>query len=728
MMERTADSKIFRIEGMDCAEETAILRREVGPLVGGEDKLVFDILNGTMSVLSSSIDSQAVVDRVAKTGMKATLTGDEKGADEHNLALYRGLLTAISGAFGLKGFVAHARIAGSFGMAVGGEGVLQAHAVPFASKAFYAVGIAAGVWMVLPKAWFALKSRRPDMNLLMTIAVIGAVGIGEWLEAATVSFLFALSLLLESWSIARARRAVAALMSLAPETARVRQPDGSWKEIPSKEAALESVFLIKPGERIPLDGVILQGTSSVNQAPITGESIPVAKEPGATVYAGTINGNGSLEVRSTKAAGDTTLAHIIKMVGAAQGQRAPAEQWVERFARVYTPVVFVVAILIALVPLVTGGGWEEWIYRALSLLVIGCPCALVISTPVSVVAGLTAAAKNGVLVKGGMYLELPARLRAVAVDKTGTLTEGRPVVAEVIAMDKHTPLELLATAAALESHSEHPLAKAILEHAKAGKVSVPAVSSFEIIPGKGAAGVVNGQRYWLGSHRYLEERKQETVPVHEKLEALSKAGRTVVVIGDSSHVCGMITIEDKLKDGAAESVARLKKAGIERVVMLTGDNLATAKAVADRTGVDETRAELLPEEKVAAIEELVKRHGTVAMVGDGVNDAPAMARASLGIAMGAVGSDAAIETADVALMSDELDKIAWLIEHSRRSLRVIRQNIFASLIVKAAFVVLAFTGKASLWSAIAADMGVSLLVIVNALRLLRPSQSTVEMR
>jgi Zn2+/Cd2+-exporting ATPase len=331
-------------------------------------------------------------------------------------------------------------------------------------------------------------------------------------------------------------------------------------------------------------------------------------------------------------------------------------------------------------------------------------------------------------VKGGMYLELPARLRAVAVDKTGTLTEGRPVVAEVIAMDKHTPLELLATAAALESHSEHPLAKAILEHAKAGKVSVPAVSSFEIIPGKGAAGVVNGQRYWLGSHRYLEERKQETVPVHEKLEALSKAGRTVVVIGDSSHVCGMITIEDKLKDGAAESVARLKKAGIERVVMLTGDNLATAKAVADRTGVDETRAELLPEEKVAAIEELVKRHGTVAMVGDGVNDAPAMARASLGIAMGAVGSDAAIETADVALMSDELDKIAWLIEHSRRSLRVIRQNIFASLIVKAAFVVLAFTGKASLWSAIAADMGVSLLVIVNALRLLRPSQSTVEMR
>ncbi|MBI3288628.1 MAG: heavy metal translocating P-type ATPase, partial [Elusimicrobia bacterium] len=590
---------------------------------------------------------------------------------------------------------------------------------PGIAKAVYAVAVIAGVWSVLPKAWFALKSRRPDMNLLMTIAVIGAIGIGEWFEAATVSFLFALSLLLESWSIARARRAVAALMKIAPETTRVRASDGAWSEVPSAGVSVGTLFLVKPGERVPLDGTVVSGISGVNQAPITGESMPVAKEAGAAVFAGTINGNGSLEVRSTKAAQDTTLARIIKMVGAAQGKRAPSEQWVERFARVYTPAVFAAALLLLLPPLLFGASWEAWIYRSLTFLVIGCPCALVISTPVSVVAGLTAAARNGVLIKGGMYLEAPSKLRAMALDKTGTLTEGRPAVVELIAMNGHTQKELLATAAALESHSEHPLAKAILDHARAKGVSPAPVTSFLSIPGKGASGVVGGTPYWLGSHRYLEERGQETSEVHARLESLSQAGRTVVVIGDASHVCGLITVADRLRKDAADAVASLKRAGVERVIMLTGDNRATAEAVAKETGIDETHAELLPEEKVAAVEKLVERYQAVGMVGDGVNDAPAMARASLGIAMGAVGSDAAIETADVALMSDDLGKIAWLIGHSRRALTIIRQNIFASLLIKALFVALTLAGRATLWSAIAADKGVSLLVIFNALRLLR---------
>jgi Cd2+/Zn2+-exporting ATPase len=628
-------------------------------------------------------------------------------------------LTAVSGLTTAAAFAAHAWTAGGVGRALGGEGLVEGHPVPALSKALYGLAVACGVWTILPKAWAALRSRRPDMNLLMTIAVAGAIGIGEWLEAATVSFLFALSLLLESWSISRARRAVAALMALAPETVRRRLPDGSWQEVPAKDVPVGSTFLVKPGERIPLDGTVLQGRSSVNQAPITGESMPVAKEPGAALFAGTINGNGSLEARSTKTAGDTTLAHIIQMVGAAHGQRAPTEQWVERFARIYTPAVFAAAVLLLLPPLVASLPWEPWIYRSLTFLVIGCPCALVISTPVSIVSGLAAAARHGVLVKGGMYLELPSRLRAVAVDKTGTLTEGRPAVAEVLPLNGHTDEELTATAAALESHSEHPLAKAIMEYAKSKGVAPASVSSFTIIPGKGASGTVDGKAYWLGSHRYLEEKGQETDEVHAKLEALSQAGRSVVVIGDDSHVCGLISVADKIREDASDAVARIKQAGIEHVIMLTGDNRATALAVAARTGVDETLAELLPEDKVKAVAQLVEKYGSVAMVGDGVNDAPAMARSSLGIAMGAAGSDAAIETADVALMSDDLGKIAWLVEHSRRTLKVIRQNVAASLLVKAAFVALALLGRATLWSAIAADMGVSLLVIFNALRLLR---------
>lgn len=723
-MPEQAGALSFKIEGMTCADEVATLRRELGPIFG-EARLSFDILNGKMTVSADGppVAAEAIVQAVARTGMKATpwSGGAAVPAGASVRARFgQNLLTVLSGLLGLAGFLAHASSAGGFSAALGSEGMGAAHRVPLLARLLYSAGILTGAWHIAPKAWFAAKRLRPDMNLLMTVAVAGAVAIGEWFEAATVTFLFAFSLALESWSVGRARRAVAALMDLSPPLARLMQADGSTKDVPPAEVPVGAAFLVPAGQKIALDGHVLRGASHVNQAPITGESLPVAKGPGDVVYAGTINGDGSLEVESTKAAADTTLAHIVRMVAEAQSKRGPSEQWVERFARIYTPAVFGLAVLVLVVPpLLFGGAWGDWVYRALVLLVIGCPCALVISTPVSVVAALAAAARNGVLLKGGLYVEAPAHLKAVALDKTGTLTQGRPRVVEVVPMGGHDERELLQIAAALESRTEHPLAIAIREHAAAKGVAAPQPTDFQIVQGKGAHGTVAGREYWLGSHRYLEERGLETPEVHDRLAALSASGRSVVVIGDSGHVCGFLSLADAVRPESARAIAAMRRQGIQHIVMLTGDNRGTAESIARETGVDEVKAELLPADKVAAVEELVARYGQVAMVGDGVNDAPALARASLGISMGAAGSDAAIETADVALMSDDLSKVPWLIAHSHRALAVIRQNIAISLVVKAVFVVLTFAGHASLWAAIAADMGASLLVIANGLRLLR---------
>lgn len=714
-------SQHYRIRGMDCAEEIAILRREIGPLVGGEGNLSFDLLKARMTV-AAPVSEREIVTAVERTGMRAQVWKEgSEGAEPVGIwqRWGRTVLTTVSGVGTLTGFATHAWIAGGLTEAVGSEGTGLAHAVPIAARILYGIAILAGVWTVLPKAWFALRRLRPDMNLLMVIAVVGAVIIGEWFEGATVAFLFALSLALESWSIGRARRAVAALMDLAPQMARIRQPGGIEEEVPAEQVEVGTVLVVKPGERVPLDGSVVSGTSAVNQAPITGESIPVDKAVGADVFAGTINGDGALEIQSTKRAEDSTLAHIIRMVEEAQSRRAPSEQWVDRFARVYTPAVMAIALAVLVVPpLAFGGSWNDWIYRALVLLVIACPCALVISTPVSIVAALAAAAHNGVLVKGGLFVEIPARLRAVALDKTGTLTWGRPAVVEVVPLAGHDERELLQRVGALEARSEHPLARAILAYTKDRGIAVLPADDFQILQGKGATGRFEGREYWLGSHRYLEERGQETPEIHERLEAMSRAGRTAVVVGTVDHVCGLIAVADEVRPESKGAVQALRDAGIETIVMLTGDNRGTAEAVGRETGIDEVRAELLPAEKVAAIDQLVARYGQVAMIGDGVNDAPAMARSTISVAMGAAGSDAAIETADVALMSDDLAKLPWLIRHSRRTLRVIRQNIGFSLLVKAVFVVLTFTGFASIWAAIAADMGASLLVIANGLRLL----------
>jgi Cd2+/Zn2+-exporting ATPase len=594
------------------------------------------------------------------------------------------------------------------------------HALPVLPKMLYALAILSGSWFVFPKTWFAVRRFRPDMNLLMTLAIGGAIAIGEWFEAATVAFLFALSLALESWSVRRARRAVESLMAVAPAIARILHNDGREEEIAPGEVMIGTRLLVRPGERIPLDGLVLQGTSDVNQAPITGESMPVPKDIGAQVFAGTVNGNGALEVETTRLAGETTLAQIIRMVGEGQSRRAPSEQWVDQFAQIYTPVVLGVAVLIAVMPpLLWGAAWPEWLYRSLVLLVIGCPCALVISTPVSIVASLAAAAKNGILVKGGVHMETPARLRAIAFDKTGTITMGRPQVVEFVPMNGHTETELLERIGAMEAHSDHPLARAIVSFVEDRGIKMARADEFQVINGKGAMGRFNGRAYWLGSHRYLEERGQETPEVHDRLETLSKSGRTVVVIGNEEHVCGFIALADKVRPEAREAISQLRSSGVAHVVMLTGDNRGTAEVIAREAGIEDMRSELLPKDKVTAVEALVLEYGAVAMVGDGINDAPAMGPASLAIAMGAAGSDTAIEAADIALMSDDLGKLPWLIRHSRRTLAIIRQNISLSLAVKAIFVALTFLGHASLWAAIAADMGVSLLVIANALRLLR---------
>jgi Cd2+/Zn2+-exporting ATPase len=535
-----------------------------------------------------------------------------------------------------------------------------------------------------------------------------------------VSFLFALSLTLESWSVGRARKAVESLLGLTPPTIRLIEAAAQFREVAPETVAIGSRFLVKPGERIPLDGEVVNGNSQVNQAPITGESVAVEKTDGDAVYAGTVNGSGALEIRSTKPAGDTTLAHIIRMVGEAHQRRAPSEQWVDHFARIYTPSVMVLAICVLLVPpMFLQQPLGDWIYRSLVLLVIACPCALVISTPVSVVAALAAAARNGVLIKGGQFVEAPARLKAVAFDKTGTLTEGRLSVAEIVPFGEHSEARIVEVAAALESQSDHPLATAILEYARKEDVKRLEVSDLQNISGKGVTAQIGGTSYWVGSHRYLEERAQETEELHNLLVNKAHEGRTVVIVGGDHQVMGLLALADRVRPNAARTIADLRACGVEHVLMVTGDNRPTAEAIARTTGITEFQAELLPSDKVLFIESLIERYQSVGMVGDGINDAPAMGRASIGIAMGAIGSDTAIETADIALMSDDLSKLPWLIRHSRRTLAIIRQNIVASLAVKAVFVTLTMMGHASLWAAIAADMGVSLLVIFNALRLLR---------
>lgn len=585
--------------------------------------------------------------------------------------------------------------------------------------AFLVLSTIAGGWYVVPRGLRAALNRALDMNFLMSVAAGGAWIISEQTEAAATLFLFSIAELLEAYSMDRARNAIKALMDLSPAEAIVIR-HGQELRVPATDIEVGETVVVRPGEKIPVDGEVTTGRSSVNQAPITGESMPVDKEPGATVFAGSLNCQGALQVRSTKQVSDTTLARIIHAVEEAQASRAPSQTFVDRFARIYTPAVVLVAILVAVLPPLAGfGDWGTWVYRALAMLVVACPCALVISTPVSIVSGLAGAARAGILIKGGAHLEHAGAITTVCFDKTGTLTMGRPAVTDLVALNGRAESSVLRLALGVERHSEHPLARAILEHGAARGVTSPNSTEFEALIGRGARATMENEVVYVGNARLAQELGSASPAVTASLERFQREGKTAVLVTTEREPIGVFAIADQVRPGARSAIDSLRVAGIRRIVMLTGDNEGTGRAVAQQLGVDEYHAELLPDDKVRIVRELKSRGERVAFVGDGVNDAPAMAAATVGVAMGAAGTDVALETADIALMGDDLSKLALAIHLSRKTLHVIRQNVWFSIAIKAVFLVMAVAGWATLWMAVAADMGASLIVVANGLRALR---------
>ena len=571
------------------------------------------------------------------------------------------------------------------------------------------------------KGMAALRRLRLNINALMTVAVTGAFLIGQWPEAAMVMALYAIAEAIEARAVDRARNAIQSLLAMAPEDAEVRQADGQWLRLPVKAVAVGSTVRIRPGERMPLDGVVTSGQSSVDQSPVTGESLPVDKAPGDEVYAGTINQASSVEIRVTAPAADSTLARIIHAVEQAQASRAPTQRFVDRFAAVYTPGVFLLALAVALLtPWAMGWGWMTALYKALVLLVIACPCALVISTPVTVVSGLAAGARRGILIKGGVHLEGARQLRAVALDKTGTLTEGRPKLVAFEVLDPNDdPAELEALARSLAARSDHPVSQAIAAKLTA---ATREVDGFQAMAGRGVRGRIDGHDYVLANHRWIEERGQCSAQLEAKMRVHEEAGRSVTILGNSQRVMALLAVADTIKASSVQAVAELRALGVTPV-MLTGDNLATARTVAAQAGIDEVRGNLLPEGKQQAVLELKQRFGPVAMAGDGINDAPALAQSDIGFAMGAAGTHTAMEAADVVVMNDDLRRLPEMIRLSRQTHAVLWQNIALALGIKTIFLLLAIFDDASMWMAVFADMGASLLVVFNGLRLLKGSRS-----
>lgn len=562
-----------------------------------------------------------------------------------------------------------------------------------------------------------------DMKTLMTIAIIGAAIIGEWSEGAVVVILFAISEALETYSMDKARASIRSLMEIAPKEAFVRR-NGKELMIHVDEIEVGDIMVVKPGQKIAMDGVVIKGRSSVNQAAITGESVPVEKTVDDEVFAGTLNEEGILEVKVTKRVDDTTIAKIIHLVEEAQAERAPSQAFVDRFAKYYTPVIMIIAALVAIIPpLLFDASWNEWIYQGLAVLVVGCPCALVVSTPVSIVTAIGNAARNGVLIKGGIYLEETGALKAIAFDKTGTLTKGIPVVTDFKNLTTMEDQQLFSIIAALEYRSQHPLASAIMKKAEEDGIAFKEVQvdEFSSITGKGIKGTINGAAYYIGSPNLFEEvLKEGIVPrIREEIRALQEHGKTVMVFGTDEEVQAVVAVADEIRESSKDVIEKLHSLGIEKTIMLTGDNKGTAKAIGEQVGVSEIQAELMPQDKLEFIKKLRKDYGKVAMVGDGVNDAPALASATVGVAMGGAGTDTALETADIALMGDDLRKLPFTVKLSRKALAIIKQNITFSIGVKLLALLLVIPGWLTLWIAIFADMGATLLVTLNGLRLLR---------
>lgn len=574
-------------------------------------------------------------------------------------------------------------------------------------------------WGNFKKGIVNLFKLRFTMNTLMTVAIGGAFAIGYWEEAAVVAFLFGVSEWLEGYSSDKARQSIRQLMDIAPKTATIMR-NGEERILSVEEIEIDDIMIVKPGEKIAMDGEVVKGNSSVNQAAITGESIPAEKTLGDPVFAGSLNQAGSIEVKVTKLVEDTTIAKIITMVEDAQEQRAPSQAFVEKFAQYYTPSVMALAVVLALVPpLLFGASWEQWIYNALALLILACPCALVISTPVSIVSGISNAARNGVLIKGGLHLENAGALKAIAFDKTGTLTRGEPAVTNVIPLKGQSEEEVLALSAGIEKFSEHPLAEAIVKDAQRKGVTIKKAEDFQSIMGKGAQAVVDGITYLIGSPRFFGDMGISLAKVQEQILSLQQEGKTAMILGKNDEMLGIIAVADEIRETSKHALKQLKMAGIKKTIMLTGDNEATAHAIASQVGIDEYRAELLPEDKVAAVKELRSTYDRIGMVGDGVNDAPALATATTGIAMGGAGTDTALETADIALMADDLSKLPFTIRLSRSTLRVVKQNIAFALGIKAVATLLVFPGLLTLWLAILADVGATLIVTANGMRLLK---------
>ncbi|GGA57334.1 MAG: heavy metal translocating P-type ATPase [Firmicutes bacterium] len=561
-----------------------------------------------------------------------------------------------------------------------------------------------------------------DMKTLMTIAILGAATIGEWAEGATVVILFAISEALETYSMDKARQSIRSLMDIAPKEALIRRGNQEMA-VPVEDIQVGDIMIVKPGQKLAMDGVIVRGASSVNQAAITGESIPVAKTVKDEVFAGTLNEEGLLEVQVTKRVEDTTIAKIIHLVEEAQAERAPSQAFVDRFAKVYTPAIMIASLALAVVPpLLFQADWSDWIYRGLALLVVGCPCALVISTPVSIVTAIGNAAKNGVLIKGGVHLEEAGALNVIAFDKTGTLTEGKPEVTDLVSSEQANEDEYLGIAAAIEKNSQHPLASAVMRRAEEKEIAFNQrlVEDFTSLTGKGVKAQVDGSLYFVGSPNLFEETLSNGIDEETRgsIHRLQKEGKTVMVLGTNQQVLLLIAVADSLRESSRKAIQRLQQMGIRKTIMLTGDNKAMANAIGNKLGVGDVRAELLPQQKLDSIKQLQADGTKVAMVGDGVNDAPALAASTVGIAMGGAGTDTALETADIALMADDLEKLPFTIRLSRKALQIIKQNITFSLAIKAVALLLIVPGWLTLWMAIFADMGATLIVTLNGLRLL----------
>jgi Cd2+/Zn2+-exporting ATPase len=693
---------VVRVEGMDCASCASTVERSVGRLRGVRTATV----NFAAGRLDAEHDSDLALEEI-EGAVRAAGYNVARSAEVERPPFWRTPRTLSV-------------IASALLFALG-LGLTLAGAPEVARATAYLAAIAVGGIPISRAAVAGLRARHLDMNVLMSAATVGALGIGQWAEAASVVVLFSAGNALQVYAIDRTRGAVRTLAGLAPDEVLIRS--GSTETlVPVDAIDVADTVVVRPGERLAVDGRVIEGSSAVDEAPVTGESVPVEKGLGDAVYSGSLNGQGGLVVETTRRAGDSTLQRMTRLVEEAQASKAPSEQFVDRFSRSYTPVVVAVAVMLAVVPPMLGASFGEWFYRALVLLIIACPCALVISTPVTVVSGIGAASRRGILVKGGAALEAAGRLKALAFDKTGTLTEGRPVLSRVVALDGRGEAEVLAVSAALERRSEHPLAHAILSagvERTADGLGLPPVANFRSVSGRGAEGEVDGERYLIGSPRLFAERGIELEgAASEALEEIERAGETPVVLGRQGGPLAVFGLADSLRPDAKETVEALRWSGVEEMVMLTGDAEAPARRVADELGI-EYRARLLPEQKIEAVRELVASRGDVGMVGDGVNDAPALAASSVGFAMGAAGTDVALETADVALMQDDLPKLAEAVGLSRSAERIIKQNVFVSIAIKGLFVMLAPFGLVALWLAVLADMGTSIAVTLNGLRLFR---------